>query len=112
MVEGRELNNFSVQIGSLLSESREATRQRVAMFKKLDIINDKQIELRGAISVLTDQHLAIKKHIDENIMPTIDDYKALKNQGIGVLGIIAILGGTAAIGISKLLNILINPPLQ
>lgn len=101
-----DLDQLSRLLGRIESDMAEGARQREALFKKLDGIETMMHEQNGAARVLAAQvaelakdHVDLVKMIDEDIKPTVEDYKGLKNKGLGMIGLIGILssGGGAAL---------------
>lgn len=87
-----DLHDISVVIGRLEAENNEAQRQRDAMFKKLDRISDDITKLRGAVEMLAKDHASTAKKVHEDIMPTINEVRNLKQRGMGIIAFIGLVG--------------------
>lgn len=91
-----------MQFGKILAQGDEHGRQLTAMFNKMDKLQSELSETAGvakeALRLATETNVQIKT----NIAPHVDDYRNLKAKGLGVLGVIALMGGGAAAGIGKL----------
>ena len=87
-----ELDALSEIIGTLRAEVKENRRQHDASFKKLDGIENKLTELSGQLKLLAESHSDLKLQVNEEIKPTIADYKAMKNRGMGVIALSASWG--------------------
>ena len=74
------LDQISAAIGRLQEAQENAERQRERMFEKLD-----------SIAVQTAELPALARRIGE-MEPHVEDYKRLKQRGVGVLGLIAVAG--------------------
>lgn len=86
----RTLGNLEGKVDALLS-------QQANIFKQINGQNSEIIEHRGALKLLAIQNRGMKKKMDTDIVPVIDDYKAVKNRGIGaVLGLSMAGGGITA----------------
>lgn len=75
------LDQISAAIGRLQEAQANAARQRERMFEKLD-----------GIAAQTAEIPALARRIGE-IEPHVEDYKRLKQRGVGILGLIA-MGGS------------------
>jgi chromosome segregation ATPase len=102
-----ELDEISKSIGVLTAQHAESQRQRDAIFKKLDAIENNVQEARGAQNLVLhklDQHeLRLQK-----VEAIAKDYEGLKNQGKGVLVMVGLLGGTVGAGVAALFSMLIG----
>ena len=108
-----DLDQLSRLLGRVEAELAEGARQRDALFKKLDDIEKMIHEQNGAMRVLATQvsqqskdHAELKTIIEEEIKPVVDDYKSMKNRGLGV---IAFIGFASAGGGAFLMNLLAGP---
>lgn len=90
-----------MQLGRIVAQGDEHTRQLTALFRVVDDIRREQSETSGvakeALRLATSTALELQKEV----VPHIEDYKGLKAKGFGVLGVIAILGGGAATIIAR-----------
>ena len=96
-----ELDALSEIVGTLRAEVKENRRQHDASFKKLDGIENKLTELSGQLKLLAESHSDLKLQVNEEIKPTIADYKAMKNRGMGVIAFVGLLGSGVGAGIFK-----------
>lgn len=92
-------------LGRLQAQAEETTRQLTALFKSIDAMRRDFHEQAGAVRTLTSNHADLANRIAA-IEPTVADYKALKLKGLGVLGMIALIGSGAGVGISKVMHLL------
>lgn len=99
-----ESGDLNRAIGELTADAAEARRQRDAMWGKLNEISKGVAELRGCMSVMSAQQVSLDAKIKSEIMPTIEDMKALKQRGIGVMVASGLLGGGAWAGITKVFD--------
>ena len=94
-----EMDELSLAIGGLQQAEKSASSQRAVIFEKLDDVVTAQHELRG-------MHRELLRYQDEQsktlktLGTDIEDYKKLKNRGIGVITFIGFMsaGGGAILG--------------
>ncbi len=99
-----ESTDTLVALGRLQAQAEETTRQLTALFKCIDALRREVHEQAGAVRTLTSEHASLAARIAA-IEPAVADYQALKLKGLGVLGIIALLGSGAGVGLTKLLHL-------
>lgn len=99
-----ESSETLVALGRLQAQAEETTRQLAALFRCIDALRREVHEQAGAVRNLGSEHAALAARIAA-IEPAVADYKALKLKGLGVLGIIALLGSGAGVGLTKLLQL-------
>lgn len=92
-------------LGRLQAQAEETTRQLTALFKAIDAMRREIHEQAGAVRTLTSEHAALASRIGA-VEPIAADYKALKLKGLGVLGMIALIGSGAGVGLTKLLHLI------
>ena len=56
------------------------------------------------LSVIERDIESIQKTIDQEIRPHIEDYRRMKNRGLGIVTAVGALGGVAGFGLDKLLH--------
>lgn len=95
-------------LGRLQAQAEETTRQLTALFKSIDAMRRDFHEQSGAVRTLTGDHIALIGRVSA-MEPAVADYKALKLKGLGVLGVIALLGSGAGVGLSKLFHLFGGP---
>ena len=88
-----EVDEISRTLGRLEADAASARNQREKIF---ELIGEVQLSL-GAIPAL------IEKVDDHSVH--IEDFKGLKNKGIGVLAFVAMLGGAVGVGIDRIVGI-------
>jgi chromosome segregation ATPase len=95
LIMADDLDQLSRLLGRVEAELAEGARQRDALFNKLDDIEKMIHEQNGAMRVLAAQvaqqskdHAELKEIIEDEIKPVVDDYKGLKNKGMGVIAFI------------------------
>ncbi len=96
------LDQISLQIGRIQSTLEEGTRQREALFRKLDLLGDNMSEVKGAVRSVSERHDALKSKVDAQVMPAIEDMKAMKSRGLGIMAGVALAAGGASAGVTKL----------
>lgn len=102
-------SDVHLMLGKLLAHSETSTTQRAAMFAKLDVMDENITKLAGSVQVAHDNHAALKSSVDRNVMPVIDDMKALKNKGIGVIATVGLIGGSVGGALAAKWTKLIGP---
>ncbi len=79
-----------------MAESTEGTRQREAMFKKIDELENELIETRAVLKHLADsfdKHLKYDtERYEQYIKPTLQDYKIMKYKAMGAAGVLVVFG--------------------
>jgi chromosome segregation ATPase len=75
-----ELDQISAAIGRLQEAQESAERQRARIFEQLARIAEQTSEIPGLANRI------------EAMEPHVEDYRRLKQRGIGVLGVIAVGG--------------------
>jgi chromosome segregation ATPase len=92
-----DLDQLSRLLGRIEADMAEGARQRDALFKKLDNIETIMHEQNGAAKLLAAQvaelakdQIDLVKRIDEQISPAVEDFKSLKNKGLGVIAFIGL----------------------
>ena len=90
-----DLDKISQAIGALQADSRTAGDQRDKIFEKLDEIGRVVAETAGQLPALTERL--------EKIEPHVEDYKRVKNRGIGIIGAAA-FGAAALTQLAKALQ--------
>jgi len=98
-------NDTTLALGRLQAQAEETTRQLTALFKAIDAVRRDIHEQAGSVRALTTEHAAMAARMAA-VEPAVADYKALKLKGLGVLGMIALLGSGAGVGITKLLHLI------
>jgi chromosome segregation ATPase len=96
-----EIDQFSAELGRLRAQAEEAERQRGAQFRKLDTISDQVAKVAGQIELIASQIASVKKELEDDIKPAVQDFKSLKSKGLGVIGVVALLGSGAGAIIQK-----------
>jgi hypothetical protein len=104
-----DANDINRLLGHLQAQAEETTRQLAALFKKLDDLGAAAHADRGRIELLTSQLAGAHARIAA-MEPAVADYKSLKLKGLGVLGVIALLGSGAGVGLSKVLHLFSGAP--
>lgn len=91
-----ELDEINRNLGSLIAQVAENTRQNSAIFAKMDKMNEEVIEHRGALKLLGSE-LTEHKHVNKNVHMKVNalenQFEAAKNKGKGFTAGIALLGG-------------------
>jgi hypothetical protein len=95
-------------LGRLEARAEETTRQLTALFKAIDAMRRDFHEQSGAVRALAGEHAMLVGRVSA-MEPAVADYKALKLKGLGVLGVIALLGSGAGVGLTKLFHLFGGP---
>ena len=96
-----DVDRISQILGALQAEVQENQRQHHASFKKLDAIEEKINKLAGAIELIALEQRNIKKEIDDDIKPAVQDFKNLKNKGLGIIAFIGLMGSGTGAALAK-----------
>ena len=99
-----EQTDTVLALGRLQAQAEETTRQLTALFKAIDGLRKDFHEQSGAVRTLAGETATQANRISA-MEPAVADYKSLKLKGLGVLGVIALLGSGAGVGLSKLLHL-------
>lgn len=86
-------------LGKLIAKAEEAERQRSAMFGRIDDLRKEMSETKGVSNEAMRRIAMMEQKVQEDIKPTVEDYKALKNRGLGMIAMVGLMG--AAIGASS-----------
>lgn len=104
MSDHHDLNDVYNRLGKLEASTDEVLRQLRALFAKLDQQRKDMHEIGGVAKEAVRQATQNKEAIEKDLRPTIDDYKALKNRGLGVIAIIGLLASGAGVIATKLFD--------
>lgn len=103
------LDDISLQIGRMQSTMEEGTRQRDALFRKFDALDDKQTELLGLVRAMMTEHKALEvkheilaQHARHDIDPHIASWREAKARAVAVFTLLAALGSSVGFGASSL----------
>ena len=97
-----DLDEISMMLGRIANQNDEHTRQLSALFHQLDGLKREHAEIAGVAKEAIRQSAETSRVIREEIRPYIDDFRNLKAKGAGVLAVIAVLGGGAAMAIERM----------
>ncbi len=103
-----DLDQISMQIGRILSNNEESGRVREAMFRKLDEIGEKLTMVKGAVETVALSHTQLQAKVEGKVMPAIEEMKALKQRGIGIITAVGVLAGGASAGATKIIGKLLG----
>ena len=110
MSESKDLERVHGQLGRLEAQAEASNQKFDALFEKIDALQaqtqqaNEQLVRVTMRAQATDKNLSdLSQHISANVDPSIDDYKRLKNAGMGVFGTVCVLAGGAGAGFYKLL---------
>ena len=95
-----EVDDISLMMGEVRAGIAEGERQRAAIFRKLDEIVAHINQVSGAMTLLGEQHLQLRAKV-ATMEPYVENYKALRNQGIGVIAVIGLMGSVFGAAIVK-----------
>lgn len=87
------VDEVSQLLGKFAADGEEARRQRDAMWNKLDEIGKNVISIGAKMELLAVQHASLDTVVKKEVMPTIEDMKAIKQRGIGALAVAGLFGG-------------------
>lgn len=100
----RDLNDIYSRLGSVEATNNEILRQLTALFKKLDVQQSSIHELSGVAKEASRIAALNEKKMKDDIEPIIDDYKKLKNRGLGAIGLVGIMASAAGAWSSRYLS--------
>lgn len=96
-----DLNDLYAQIGKLQGTSEELLRQVGALFVKMDKQQTALNEATGVAKEALKMAASNQATIKDNVLPTIEDYKSMKNRGLGIVMFIGFLGSGVGAAITK-----------
>lgn len=97
-----DLNDVYNRLGKLEASTDEVLRQMRALFVKIDAQRKDIHEVGGIAKEAVRQATENRDKIRDEIKPTVDDYKKLKNQGMGVIVFVGLLASGAGVGLAKI----------
>lgn len=114
-----DIDEVSRLLGKLVTEAESNNRQLSALFTKFDSMQREYHEvLRIASEALRianenkERQLQIEealvKDIEENIKPTLEDYKRLKQRGIGIVTILSFIVALLAVAAKEAIKRWVN----
>lgn len=98
-----EIDEVSRLLGVLTSQNEISGQQMATLVKKFDGV---QAEMRD-IKEIAREAVARAERLEErldDIEPNVEDYKKLKQRGIGVLGLIGLGSGAAGAGLREVIG--------
>jgi|GEM_PF-4162680 len=101
-MSGHDLNDVYNRLGKLEASTDEVLRQLRALFVKLDQQRKDMHEIGGVAKEAVRQANQNKDAIANELRPVVDDYKALKNRGLGVIAVVGLIGSGAGIVAAKM----------
>lgn len=110
-----DIDEVSRLLGQLVNETESTNRQMSALFTKFDSM---QREYHDVLHIATqalrlanenkERQLkleeSIVKDIEENIKPTLEDYRKLKQRGIGIVAILSFIVGLLSFAFKELVK--------
>jgi Sec7-like guanine-nucleotide exchange factor len=99
-----EYGDIQRLLGSIETGQENNTQQLQTIFSKIDVMSDKHTELLGVVKELNNRVELLESEIAEDIVPTVQEVKLLKQRGIGVLIVIGLLSAGAGSMITKALK--------
>ena len=88
--------DIEILLGQLLAKAEEGERQRVKMFDMIGTHGVELAKMSACLKTTRDDVKAMKPHVE--------NFKRLRNRGIGLLIGAAIAGGSSGAGITTWLN--------
>lgn len=97
-------------LGRIEGDLKNFGSQCETLFKKFDRANEELIEQRGQIKLLASQSTEAKILYEATIKPVLEDFKSLKNRGIGMVFGVSLASGSVGAGVATILARLIGNP--
>jgi len=97
-------DNLQRSLGRIMAQNDEHARQLTALFVQLDAMKRDIAETSGLAKEAIRQGVENARVIHSEIQPITDDYKNLKAKGYGVLSVVALIGGGAAIALEAIIK--------
>lgn len=108
MSDQETLLQITKELGGLSAQAKENSRKFETLFDKIDALTDELRESRAEASraiakaEAMEDHLArLEERVNDEIQPAVDEFKALKNRGLGVLGGIGLMSGGVGAALVK-----------
>lgn len=102
-MDPEQANKVFMMLGEMSSQLQEGARQRDAMFKKLDTMDEKITKNAGALELVQSAQTSLQAKVEKEVMPVIAAVKDAKAKGIGLMIGIGLSGGTVGAIASKAL---------
>ena len=94
MDDARELG---IMLGKVQAQAESAEKSRVIMYAKIDGLHTTLIETLAAVRAIQSEQRDAKSKLESEVIPHIEDYRQMKNRGIGIfIGLATISGGIGA----------------
>jgi len=97
-------DNLQRSLGRIMSQNEEHARQLSALFVQMDSLKRENAEIAGIAKEAIRQGIENARMVRDEIKPVTDDYKNMKAKGYGVLSVVAIIGGGAAIALEAIIK--------
>ena len=99
-----DIDEVSKLLGILTAQNDQSAQQMVSLMQKFDNMQQDVQDIKQIAKEALDKAEQLEERLDEDIEPDVQDYKKLKQRGIGVLGIIGIGSGAAGAGLREVLS--------
>lgn len=100
---GRIEGGLEYLLKEMAEEKASAAASRAAMHRRMDEQAEQiarlttNVAISAEVSAQAREHAkGIEKRLDEEVMPTIEDWKKIKNMGLGMAALIGLGGATIA----------------
>ena len=100
----RLVGNLEGQIDALQQSMAEGLESRRLIYSKVEAVDKKLVGIERDVASLKKDVAAIDECLEETIKPALEDYKKLKNRGLGMLIGAALVGGGVGTAATKLLS--------
>ena len=98
-----DLDEISLTLGKLLQAQQDHAKKTEGLFRVTEEIKEGQAEVKGSVATLTAAHNALKKEIDDDIKPQVEDYKKNKQRGIGILAALGVGSGGVGAALASII---------
>ena len=95
-----QIGEIHGRLGGIERQINDSWEQRRRLYEEVGSVKAAVSEL----PLIKREIESIQKTIDKDIRPHIEDYRRLKNRGLGIVSAVGILGGAAGFGFDKLLH--------
>lgn len=98
------LDDISLAIGKLNAQYEDGIRQIGRLMRMVDAMDTKQDEMRSVMHTIAQRTEDLEERLAK-AESTIEDYKQLKQRGLGVVAFVGFIAAGGATVISKWLNL-------
>lgn len=88
-----DIDEVSRLLGVLTTQNNVSAEQIATITKQFDMLREDLSEIKAGVNETVSKVNHLEERIDEDIEPTVEDFKKLKQRGIGVITFVGISGG-------------------